>query len=112
MNLIKISVLIMVFYFNFAISQELEFFFDTENSIDCQRVQEDENKDYVLIGNMYDTSDHYSAYILKLNENFDTTFRMIGNDSEDILFQDFLILPGNEYFVVGTKVLILASIAM
>lgn len=103
--MIKLNLLFSILFVFFLLSvktQELEFFWDTESSIECQRVQEDENGDYVIIGNMYDTADHYSAYILKLDSSFDTTRRIIENSYQDILFQDFIVLPDNEYFVIGT----------
>ena len=93
---------LFVFLYITGNAQELEFIFDTENAIECQRVQQDENGDFVLIGNMYDTSGHYSAYILKLNNDFDTICRIKGDVEKDILFMDFIVLEGNEYYILGT----------
>ncbi|MCD4665893.1 MAG: T9SS type A sorting domain-containing protein, partial [Bacteroidales bacterium] len=105
MKLLKIiSILMFVLAVTGNIkSQQQEFLFNTDFSLNCQRVLEDNNGDYILIGHLYDTTKHYSAYIIKLTENFDTSIRIIENDTADIVFTDFIVTPDNKYLLIGSS---------
>jgi len=80
-----------------------EIIFDTENSIGCNRIQEDINGDYILCCSEGKTDSIYQSWgrIIKCTSDFDIQSTIIEYPDTDLYFEDFVITDLNNYIVIG-----------
>jgi len=97
-----LSVAILLFAAGNLFSQQNnEIIFDTDFSIGCNRIIEDNMGDYVLNCGFGDTTNHISSKIVKLTPDFDTTSVTISFPGHDISFGDFVVTENNDYIFFG-----------